>query len=423
MSARTISARGATGVGVASLISAGAGYLILWVTARSLSLAENADFLSFWAVLFFTFGTLGGVQNEITRAVGSRASAVLPDLADPARQPRTAPRAITVGALVGLAAAAVLVVTGPWWVGLASSGHDWLTIGVIAASACLFSGHSAMAGALAGSRQWSGYSVLVASEATWRLILVLLVALVGLGLGGYEAAAGAGAAAWVLALGLGRVRGALQQRVDAPLGTVLHRIGQAMIAAASSAALMVGFPALLRATSEPSAYAQAAPLLLAISMTRAPLLMPLTAFQGVAITHFLGRKDDGLKVIAKVVGLIVAVATVGAALAWLVGPWLMVALFGPGYHVDGAVLAGLTFSAGLLGALTITGAASLAVGLHRPYALGWLAATVVSLLVLLLPVPALTTSVPLALTAGPLVGILIHAVAIRIQLRTSLPAA
>ena len=65
----SITRRGAGAVGIAMVVVSLAGYVILLVTARGLSLEDNTAFLTFWSLQFFCFGVLTGLQNEMTRAV------------------------------------------------------------------------------------------------------------------------------------------------------------------------------------------------------------------------------------------------------------------------------------------------------------------------------------------------------------------
>ena len=214
--------------------------------------------------------------------------------------------------------------------------------------------------------------------------------------------------------------GALRRRgggADVAAPRLLANTGKAAVAAASSAALVVGFPVLLRLTSGDLEFADAAPLILAISVTRAPLLMPPSAaYLGVAITHFMANRDRGLGALSRVLVLITVLGAAARGRRHPLGPWLLRLLFGDAYGVPSPVLAGLTLGATALAFLTITGAAVLATGRHTVYALGWLAATTTSLALLFTPLSMEARAV-LALTIGPLVGIVIHAVAV--QARTS----
>ncbi|HQY34450.1 MAG TPA: hypothetical protein PLS68_10830 [Actinotalea sp.] len=418
----TISAGGATGVGLASLVGGATSYIVFLVAARVLDQESNALFLVFWSLLFWSFGTIGGLQNEVTRAVRS---ATAPAATAPATDVTVAPGptgpvparsgAAVVPVALGLGGAAALVaaVTSPLWgERLLGASWPWLVL-VLGVSLVAFAGHSAMCGALAGRGAWSAYSTLVASEATMRLGLVLLAAAAGGGLLGLEAAAGLAAATWVLLVALDRrSRAAVGARADVRAGVFVGNVGHAVLASSASAALVVGFTVLLKVTSSHEAVVAATPFILAISLTRAPLLIPLSAYQGVAITYFLDHRAEGLRSLARVAGYILGGGALAALAAAAVGPWLMRTLFGPAYGVSGAWLGALTLVGSLLALLTLTGAAVLALGDHRRYSAGWVAATLVALAVLVTPLPLELRTV-LSLGAGPLVGIAVHAAALR----------
>jgi hypothetical protein len=86
---------------------------------------------------------------------------------------------------------------------------------------------------------------------------------------------------------------------------------------------------------------------------------------------------------------------------------LLLHVVNPTYDVSGRVFAGLVLAAGLVAALTLTGAATVALDRHAVYLAGWLVATVVSGLVLLVP-GSLEGRVLVSLAAGPAAGIAVH---------------
>lgn len=402
----TLSRGQGTAVAVASGVSALAGYLVLWLAARVLTTAENADFLAFWGLLFFVLGTLGGLQSEVTRAVHAARAATRTGRPDATASARP----LAVGLGIGLTIAATVALTSPLW-GRAALGDGWpVLVALVAGAAVLFAGHSAVAGTLAGAGHWRAFAGLVAGESTLRLVLALAAAGLGAALEpttGLPVAAAAATGAWLLATATTTVRAAVRHRVPGSAATLTRGAGHAMIGTASSAALVVGFAVLVRLTTPDAAYAAAAPLLLAVQLTRAPLMIPLGTFQGVAITHFLDHRDQGLRPLARVAGAVTAVGAVGAGLAALLGPWLMTLLFGPDYHVGPGVLAALTLAAAALAVLTITGAATLALDGHRAFAAGWLLATLACAALMLTGLD-LTGRVLLGLGLGPLVGIGVH---------------
>ena len=152
-------------------------------------------------------------------------------------------------------------------------------------------------------------------------------------------------------------------------------------------------------------------MILAVTLTRAPLLVPLTAMQGNLIAHFVDERTDRLRALIAPACIIAGIGAVGVLAAGLLGPWLLRVGFGSQYDAGSALLAWLTGAAVAIAMLTLTGAATVAAALHRAYSLGWVAATVASGLLLLLPLPLQTRTV-VALLCGPLVGIAVHLVAL-----------
>ena len=173
----------------------------------------------------------------------------------------------------------------------------------------------------------------------------------------------------------------------------------------------MGFPVLLKATSGDLG-ATGGVVILAVTLTRAPLLVPLTAMQGNLIAHFVDQR--GAPAARAVAPASLVLAHRRGRRRWRPG-WPGRGCCGSGsapeYQASGALLAWLTAGAVAIAVLTVTGAATVAAALHRAYSLGWIGATVASTLLLMLPLPLETRTV-VALLCGPLVGIAVHLVAL-----------
>ena len=301
-------------------------------------------------------------------------------------------------------------------------GPHWGALVLVLAGACVaFSVHAALAGVLSGRHLWGNFSALVASESSFRLVLVLIVGLLAGSTAGLAAAAAAGALAWALvAVFSPQLRSAFRTPLTVPVRDFARKVGHASVSTAASASLVVGFPILYRITTPADVYLASAPLLLAILLTRAPLMVPLGTFQSVAIAHFVRHRDRGLGALRPIALAIAGVAVVGALAAYFLGPWLMVLLFGPDYHVAPWVLAGLTAAAAVLALLTLTGGMCVALNRHRVSSVGWVSAGALTLLVLLLPLDADLRAVA-SLLVGPLLGVSIHTVAL--SRRSAVPLA
>jgi O-antigen/teichoic acid export membrane protein len=276
-----------------------------------------------------------------------------------------------------------------------------------------YAGHLAVLGSLGGRRSWVGSALLVGGEPTLRFVLVLVVALLGSSLMGFEIASAASVVFWLgLLVVSSEARSAARARADAGWRVLVRRIGQAMIASSGSAVLVVAFPTLMRATTDAALWPAAAPLVMAINLTRAPLMLPLTALQGVIISHFLNATGRRSAALLRILGLVAAIGAVGTVGAYLLGPWLMTTFFGAEYHLSGGLLASLTAASVGLAALTVVGACVLATDRHAAFAAGWLLAAVVAVGVLLAPWD-LQTRALVALAVAPVVGLVVHLVALR----------
>jgi O-antigen/teichoic acid export membrane protein len=410
----TIGRRSFVGVGVASLISAGVGFAVILIVPNVFGddKAATGVFLAFWSFLFAWFGILGGLSAETTRAV--HASDRMPGPADARREPRM----LVVGLVIGVAVGVLLWASSLWWAPLLFKGTEFVWLAVpLSCSVALFSGHATIVGILGGRLEWGTFARLVVGDSALRFALVGGAALVAASVGGFAMAASIASVTWLIGLLFSpTLRRAARARSDVGLPEFLARVGHACLASGSSAVLVVGFPVILSLTSSAAAYAAATPLLVAVTFTRAPLLIPLNAYQGVAIAHFVNNRDAGLKALLPVARLIGLIAVLGAVLGYLLGPWLILLVYPPDYVVSSWAVAGLVLAAAMLALLTLTGALCLAVEKHRAFSLGWLAATALAVVVLLLPLEGgagTELRTVLALGVGPLAGLAIHLVTLR----------
>lgn len=396
----------AAGVAVSSIIAAASSYLVLMISARVLTQADNAEFLAFWSLMFGVFGITTGLQPEYTRqAVLSRSKLV-----------RTSGGGWRLGIValgVGVAVGGLVLATSALWAPTVLGDKSFVLSAVVAGGVLGHALQMGLTGTLAGSQRWAEYSLLIAVEAVARIGLVVLCLWLVPSVEGFAFASAVSTFVWILGLfGSPTVRRAFSVRSTLPLKTLMTGIIHASTSTMSSAILVVGFPVLLRLTTPEAEFLTTAPLLMAAALTRAPLMVPLMTYQSVAVAHFMKHRDKGLKALWAMARIISVIGGGGAVLAGLLGPWLMEVLLGPGYRLDGASFAGLTIGAALLAALTLSGALCAALGRHAVYSGGWLAATVLSLVTLFAPLEVETRAV-FALIVGPGLGIIVHIVALR----------
>lgn len=394
------SAGSAGRVAAASLLGALVSYVFFWLGARTLSKPDNTVLITFLSLLFAVYGVLSGVATETTRAVATGI------------RDRTAvgPEVWKAGAVVATVSGVGVLALSPWWQTNVLHRSSPALVVVLALGAVSYAFHSVVIGSLIGSGWWRESAIVLAADATIRLALCLAVLLVlGASTTLLAAASAGGAAAWLLVvLLIPDARASLRRRADCSPAPLARRMSASVFAQAASAILVVGFPVLLALTTSTEVFRQSAPLLLAISLTRAPVLIPLNAVQGLVVSHLVHAPSIGMRLLFRVVAITTAITALGALLAWLVGPWLMQTLFGAAYRVDGPVLAGLTIGACGIAALTLSGAATQASSAHAWFLGGWTVAAASAFVVLLLPGSLEQRSVA-ALVVGPLAGLLVHA--------------
>lgn len=400
-------------VGTATAVTALCGYAVIYLAARDLAPSGFSIFGVFWGAFGLVTGAANGLLQETTREVRS-CSVRGPYISDLAvlpapGEPRTHP--MRVAMLVGIAAAVLIAGSSPLWSGRVFVESRLLSVALLSVGLAGFCVHATLLGMLAGTNQWTRYGALMVTDAVIRVLVAAATVALGWRLVGFLWATVAGAVAWlILLVASPATRATARLLTPGGTATFLRGAAHSITAAGASAILVMGFPVLLKLTSAELG-AQGGVIILAVTLTRAPLLVPLTAMQGNLIAHFVDERSDRIRALLAPAGIVGAIGAVGVAAAGVLGPWLLRVAFGPQYHASSALLAWLTAAAVAIAMLTLTGAAAVAAALHRAYSLGWVSATVASGLLLLLPL-SLQTRTVVGLLCGPVVGIGVHLLAL-----------
>lgn len=390
-------------VGGAVALTAFCSYVVIYLAARGLAPAGFSVFGVFWGAFGMVTGAANGLLPVTTREVRTARYTDMDACC------RTHP--LWVACFTGLAAALVIAGSSPVWGGRVFAAERPLSVGLLCVGLAGFCLNATLSGMLGGADRWSQYGALMITDIVMRVLVAIATFAIGWGLAGYLWATAAGAVAWLLMLIVSPVaRSAARQQVPSSTATFLRGAAHSIAAAGASAVLMMGFPVLLKATSTHLG-AEGGVVILAVTLTRAPLLIPLVGMQSNLTAHFVDRRTAGLRMLIAPAALIVGIGAVGVVAAGLAGPWLLRVGFGPSYHASGALLAWLTAGAVAIAVLTLTGTAVVAAALHRAYSLGWVGATAASTSLLLLPF-SLETRTVIALLLGPLVGIAVHMAAL-----------
>ncbi|MGH1978193.1 hypothetical protein [Rothia sp. L_38] len=406
-----------------SIISAGTTFLVTWLAARSLTVEDNKDFLVFWSLTSLVFATLLGVQQESARLIGSHHLSKGNSASVPSQRTYNP---LVVATWVGLTCALIFAALTPVWLGTVLPAGDWRTVLLITLVTAVYACHVYCIGAMAGTRSWTEYALLISTGGIFCFLCTLLVSVVGGSLLAFQLSFLATAFLWLIFVAFSpRVRSATRLRLVGRPGAAYRSMLLAVGTAVAMAAMSTGFPIFLEATSskaETESDALLAAIILGISITRAPIMMPLQAFQGVAVSYFLAHAQRPTAALLKPVGALLALGAVGAGAAYLLGPWLFDEIYEKyAGQLDGAFLAALTFAAALLAVTTLSGTAALAMGAHRIYLAGWVVTVVVAFGCLLLPLD-LETKTIVALMASPVIGAAAHLAGMEVLSRTQTSA-
>ena len=416
-----------------SVLAAASTLVVTMIAQRALTGSELTEFLLFWSALFTVTGVITGLQPEITRAVGTARTHAAADgvaSAHPASDGTPAPqgaRVVTVAAALGAVAGAMVLGSSPLWAGQQIPHSAAVGVTVMAVGVFLYALQATISGVAAGEDRWYLFATVGGLESAGRLLLMLAVALLIPSLAGLEVATVIPMGLWlILALVTFSGRRLWVARADVPAGRLTVNILWSFLSSAAAAMLMMGFPNVLKASgaaeSEPVVLGT---LILAISITRSPIMIPLQAFQGVAVSAFLKQRHRPVAAFIKPAAAVVAVGAVGALAAYLVGPLLFRLIYPPAAGTESAYeaaasglsLGALVFASALLALMTLSGNMALAVNQHRIYLAGWVVAAVVTLgLAFLLPAPLVPRAV-VALAVGPVCGFVVHMVGVSMASR------
>ncbi|MBN9213849.1 MAG: hypothetical protein ABS62_03080 [Microbacterium sp. SCN 70-200] len=394
-------AAGLRSILLATAVAGALGYVIQ--LAAPALIADDASYVTFsvyWSTLYLCVAALSGVQQEVTRAAR-------PVTDEP---PTAVLRQFTL-IMVGIVVAVVAVLALLFGESILP-GPTLMLAGALSLGVVGYLMIAVLSGVLYGLRLWSAVAWITVLDVGIRTLLVL---------GGLVAG---WAPEWIaLAVSLpfgiaflivwlwirGRVVGAF--RLDVPLRRLLAHVGGTVVAAAAMGVMMNGLPMLLGITTGASDTAALAGLILAITVTRAPIVVPLLALQSYLISLLRGGGAVTRRrvLIALGIALVAVIALSGAAAA--LGPWAIGFVSSGRSDVDAAMMATITAGAGLVAMMCVTGPALLSARRHAPYVAGWVVAAALTIVCLLLPV-GLESRVALTLLVPPAVGVVVHVAAI-----------
>jgi len=394
------SGSGLGAITIATVVAGAIGYVILALVAKFMTdPARYLEFTSFWSGLYLLVGAVSGLQQEVARASA------------PASTDQGGGSAGGLGRLAlaaGLGVAALVGLSSPLWARSVFAERPGPLVAALVVGLVGYVGVAVLAGVFYGLKLWPAVAFLMIADGVLRLGLVVAALLTGLDLGMVGWAV---ALPFPLALGLAwlvfgsRVRG--RYRVDVGPARLASNAAKAVGGAVALGVLTSGLPLLLGLAPTSESKAAVGALTFVVILTRAPLVVPILALQGWLTVFFRDRSEARLRSLVRLEVGVLGVSALAAMVAFVVEPWLLQALWGARYLVDGPTCAGVVFTAGLTAALCVSGPATLASGRHSAYLFGWAAAAALTVGMLFLPLPLVPRAL-LAIAIGPVAGIAVH---------------
>ena len=383
----------------ATALAAIAGYLVIWLVPLRIGLADYAVFGLFWAAMYLLVSALSGIQQEVTRATVPRPSPLAPR-ASPARN---------FGVVASGGVFVSVVATAPFWVSAVFPEGGWSLVWPLAFAAASYVLVATLAGTLYGIKAWGPLAAMISVDAVLRLVLVAMVA--GW-TGDVVTLAWAAAAPFLLTIALlwpgfrSRVVGATA--LDVGYRALVWNVARTVGAAASMGVLVSGLPVLIGIAAVGEDPETVAALFLAITITRAPVIVTVLSVQSYLVVRFLGHPATFWRDFLAIQAVIAIGGVLLALAAWAWAPAVFDLLYRGGIDLPGWFYGVLVISSALVGALAVSAPGVLALSQHLVYSLGWVVAAIVTIGCFMLPFGLLAQTVT-ALIAGPIAGLAVHA--------------
>jgi hypothetical protein len=391
---------GVSGFGVillATVIAGLASYAVTILVPNVIGLASYAIFAVFWSGIYLVVGALFGIQQEVARGT-------IPTTPESTtRKSGARPFALATAGLVFV----VVVATAPLWVGAVFPAEGWNLVWPLAVGTASYVLVAVLSGSLYGVSAWVSLGLMISVDAILRLTAVGVVLFFGPSITALAWAIALPFLATIVVLWPVLRRTAVgASYLDVPYRALTWNVARTIVAAASSGVMVSGFALLLGLTSHGESKALIGTYILTITLVRAPMIVAAMSLQSYFVVTFrdsvrgFWRHFLSLEVAVLVGGVVLSAA------AWLVGPPIFEFFF-QGLSPDRWFIATLVASSALVAALCISGPAMLARGKHAAYTAGWVAAGLVTIAGVLLPID-FTERTVLALMLGPAAGLVVH---------------
>ena len=387
--------KGAPTILAAIFVAGVLGYLATVLVFREVGSADYVWFAAYWSALYLVIGSLSGVEQEFARAT-KMSQANTPKSKSP-----------VMVFVTGLTAAliAVTIITSTLWAELILGNEGYILVLPFAIGVAGFVFVATLGGILYGLSKWHLLALMIGVDGVIRVSLLLIALaltddLVVL--------------AWCVSIAFPltiavlwpALRKAIHRQavVDVNLAKLTWNVARTLIASASSALLVTGFPMVIVFASGGSNLVFIGQLILCLTLLRAPMIVVAMSMQSFLVVKFRDLESSTTKFMIIINGGILLLTTAMASLAPSLGSALFAIVSDEELLITGEIFAVIFISAGLFAMMIVSSTPILARGYHFVYSLGWLVSATATVLLILGP-GELVDRLISAIILGPLLGL------------------
>lgn len=392
------SGNGLTRVLISTAVAGAAGFVIQIGVGILMGPGEQyLSFSVFWSALYLVIGALSGIQQEVARAsaqgIGSERG--------------TGTSLWRFIAFSGTIVVSAIGISSLLWGEVVFEVDVGQSVVFLALGALGYVVLASQSGVLYGTGRWNILALSIVADPVLRC--AFLAVAVGAMLGVYATQLAVVIPLFVTTglVGLIWWKSKMAVELDVGIRRLLWNVSRAVVGSAATAILVSGFPLFLKVSLQGTDPELVATIIFVINFTRAPIVIPLLALQSYMIVSFAKNSTHIWNRLLKICGTAFGAAIFIAVVGFFLSPWVFGVVLGGAYLPNPAFVGSVVAASGLTAALCATGSAALSKSLHGVFSAGWLAAAVTSVLLLFVPFSP-EGRVILALSVGPIVGLMIH---------------
>jgi O-antigen/teichoic acid export membrane protein len=359
-------------VGVGLILNGLAAYAFLMLSARALGPEGFAPLSALWTLVFLAApGFFLPLEQELGRRLASGPN-------DPGQSRHLIRQTALAGGLIAAGLIGASVATSRSLLDYIFDSDALLLVALLV-SIIGYWVFFVTRGALSGRGRFRRYGILIGAEGILRLVGCLALTAVGVATAGpYGLMVGLAplAALTVVAL-IKREPATTAPGILAPWGQMSHALGYLLVSSVLAQSLVNAAPLMVKILAAEHEQAVAGRFLAGLVLARVPLFL-FQAVQAALLPKLAAltageRHAEFTRALGKLLGVVAVIGLAVSVGAFVIGPWTLRLLFGPGFTLGRTDLLLLSMGSAVYMAAIALAQALIALSGHARVALGWLA--------------------------------------------------